>query len=365
MKKKYILVGLLCLLTLLLIFSFKHYRKSNHKTKSEAGNILVLNSADVARSRVEDFEQVIAVTGDLQPRSQTIISSEITAKVLQVLVDEGQSVVSGQVLARLDQDNIKQNLFAQLASVKQAQDNLNLQQRMLQQQKELFKENFISAIAYAQYQNNYDNAKQNFYAQKALLTQAETNLSYTVIKAPFDGVILKKSIEAGGLAMPNTNMFVVADLKHIIIQSAVVSDNISKVNIGQKVSFTVENDSKKYEGYVERIGQSMEDGTRDFAVYINFDNSKYHLKGGQFIRGNIIVNTIKNAVVIPCTAIDKNHNIFLIDTDSGKLTSKPVVTKSVDTLNGQCVLSTQLADNSLLVNGNLDHININNTVQIL
>jgi membrane fusion protein (multidrug efflux system) len=360
MNKKYIILGFVGLL--LILFTLKKCHSGKVKDHVDK-NMIELNNADVAKVKIENFDEMIPITGDLNPRNQTIISSEVTAKVLQILVDEGQEVKKGQVLAKLEQDAIMQSVFAQQAATKQAKDTLELQEKIMKQQKELFKENFISELAYAQYENNYSNAKQNFYAQEALLKQSQTNLNHTVIQAPFDGVIVKSNADIGELAMPNSQMFVIADLRKIIIQASVVSDNISRIALGQKAVFTVENDNKNYWGYVERIGQSSQDGTRDFLVYINFDNSKIKLKGGQFIRGNIIVNTIKNAVVIPCTSIGNKQEIFLVN--SGKIINMPVKVVVRDQVNNKCVVSAKLSAGTLLVNGNLDNLKPGIKAQLL
>lgn len=360
MKKKYIF-GFIVLVILLLVTLSKCH-KGQDKGK-DTKDLIQLNKADVVKAEVGDFEEFISITGDLTPRNQTIISSEVTAKVQQLIVNEGQMVKKGQVLAKLEQDTIQQSVLAQRATTKQSQDTLALQEKIMRQQKELYKENFISELAYAQYENNYNNAKQNYYAQQALLNQAEQNLSRTTILAPFDGVVVKSNSEIGQLAMPNTSLFVLADLRSIVIQAPVVSDNIAKVEIGQKVIFTIENDTKQYLGQIERIGQSAQDGTRDFPVYINFDNTKYKLKGGQFIHGAIIVRTLKKSTIVPCTAI-KNQSEVLSIAD-GKVLNIPIQIIGQDDINNRCAIKGAVANGTLLINGNLTGIKPNTKAQLV
>jgi membrane fusion protein (multidrug efflux system) len=360
MNKKYIILGFVGFILLLVTVKKCHL---GHVQASKNDNIIALNAVDITKVKIEDFDEMVPITGDLTPRNQTIISSEVTAKVLQLLINEGQEVKKGQILAKLEPDTILQSVLAQQAITKQAKDTLDLQEKIMKQQQELFKENFISELAYAQYQNNYNNAKQNFYAQEAELKQARTNLDRTEIKAPFDGVIVKSSSEIGELAVPNSQIFVLADLRKIVIQASVVSDNISKIKLGQKAIFTVENDHKTYWGNVERIGQNSQEGTRDFSVYINFDNSHYRLKGGQFIKGGIIVSSIKNATVVPCTAISKNNELFMVR--ENQIKNLPIKIIVSDKVNNKCVISAKLTAGIVLVNGNLDNIKPGTKAQLL
>lgn len=323
------------------------------KQPAKAPEVL-LNKSDVTTVSQESINDVVNFTGDLSAKEQTVISAEIDARITKIWVDEGQVVKAGQALAELDTLDLAQAVSQQQSQVAAAKSRLNLDKQKMDKQAELLKEGFVSQIAYDELVSNYQSSLENYKAQEAMLKRSQKQLSDTHIVAPFDGVIYQRSIDTGQLALKNTKLFAIANLTNLEIKSAIPSDKISRVAVNQQVTFNVEKDTHEYTGKVRRVNQVSEPGTRSYMIYIDVANSDFKLKAGQFVRGQIVVQTLANQYVIPCNAIRSESQ-----TDSYVLSLRnEIVTK--DKINlvlsnqelGKCAV-TGIDPQALVLGGNV------------
>lgn len=303
MKKifsKKILLILVTIVVLLIIIKVATKVEQNKIAKS---NVSLLNQADITTVKQESISAIVNFTGDLSPKAQTIISSEVDAKIVKVMVEEGQLVKAGQALAELDTLDLAQAVSQQEAQVATAKAKLDLDKQKMDKQEQLLKQGFISQIAFDELINNYEASLQNYKAQLAMLTRSKKQLADTHITAPFAGVIYQKNIEPGQLALKNTKLFALANLDTMEIKAAIPSDQINEVSLGQPVVFKVETDTREYAGKVARINQVAVAGTRSYMVYIEFNNKNSVLKAGQFIKGQIVLKSLPNQSVVSCDAL--------------------------------------------------------------
>jgi RND family efflux transporter MFP subunit len=297
---KKILLILTAIIVLLVIVKVVTKEERAKITKSDDS---LLNQADIATVKQESISAIVNFTGDLSPKAQTIISSEVDAKIIKVMVEEGQLVKAGQALAELDTLDLAQAVSQQEAQVATARAKLELDKQKMDKQEQLLKQGFISQIAFDELVNNYEASSQNYKAQLAMLTRSKKQLANTHITAPFAGVVYQKSIEPGQLALKNTKLFALANLDTMEIKAAIPSDQINEVSLGQSVIFKVETDAREYAGNVARINQVAVAGTRSYTVYIEFNNKNSVLKAGQFIKGQIVLKSLPNQSVVSCDAL--------------------------------------------------------------
>src|SRR5579863_1322730 len=278
-------------------------------------NAVLLNSADVTVVKLGTVDNAIAFTGDLSPLNQSVISSEVDAVVKQVMVQEGQFVNKGQVLAILDDTDLKQAVSQQQAVLSSAKAKFELDKNKLEKQKGLFDQGFISKIAYDELQTNYQSSQEMINQQQASLERAKKQLSDTTIKAPFTGYIYQKNIDNGQLAAKNGKLFSIASLDNLQVKAPIPSDYINQIKIGQIVSFGVETRTEVFSGKITRINPVAELGTRSYYIYVDFDNKKARLKAGQFVKGRITLATLNNTPSIIHDAIrgvaDNNYVLIL------------------------------------------------------
>lgn len=309
---------------IIVLFSMLGKKSSQKITNKDVGYAL-LNSNDVVIAQTGNLDSVVTFTGDLEPLNQAVISSEIDAEVLKVLVNEGQSVKKDQVLAILDDTDLREAASEQQALLDISKQKYQLDKKKMDLQKELYDQGFLSKIAYDELVVNSKVSEETIKQQQASLYRAKKKLSDTVIKAPFAGVVYKKSIDAGQLASKNGQLFSLANLDVMQIKAAIPSDLINSVSVNQAVKFILETDIQDYNGKITRVNPVAEAGTRSYMIYVNFDNSKHQLKSGQFVKGQIIVASLNNVVQIPTDSIRKsNESSYVYVLQSDKVVRKPV-----------------------------------------
>ncbi len=222
----------------------------------------VRTAAARAAAKSDGELTVLNASGYVTARREATISSKITGKVTDVLVEEGMSVAQGQVLARLDDTNVVASLGlarAQLASARtmlaETQVRLDEAEQDLRRQTELVEKNVVS-------QSDFDHAKASALAFKAHLAQQaedvnvaertvavwQQQLDDTVMRAPFAGIVTSKNAQPGEMISPisagggftRTGICTVVDMESLEIEIDVNEAYINRVEAGQPVEATLD-----------------------------------------------------------------------------------------------------------------------------
>ncbi len=269
---------------------------------------IVLNKSDIEHAASGDVNENVEFTGDLAPSTKVIISAEVDEEVKEVLVKEGDFVKKSQLLAVFDDTDLAQNLSETKAQLEIVKSQFKLDKIKLEQNKDLYQQGFISKIAYDELNNSYQTSLQKINQQQAILERNNRLLRNTRILAPFNGYIYQKNIDSGQYVNRGNKLFALANLDKMQITTAIPNEQIGLIKINQTVKFTVENSNKIYFGIVSRINPVAEAGTRSYSVYIDFINTDTKLKAGQFVKGKIVVKTIKKATYVPSSAVRHDNN---------------------------------------------------------
>ncbi len=204
---------------------------------------------------------VLNASGYVTARREATVSSKITGKVMEVLIEEGVKVTEGQVLARLDDTNVQASLHlasAQLRSTQTALEETRVRvkeaDRELDRQKSLINRSVST-------QSDYDHAEASALAFRARLAQQETDITVaertvavwqqqvddTVIRAPFAGIVTSKNAQPGEMISPmssggftRTGICTVVDMESLEIQIDVNESYINRVSPGQVVEATLD-----------------------------------------------------------------------------------------------------------------------------
>ena len=205
---------------------------------------------------------VLNASGYVTARREATVSSKVTGKVVEVLVEEGMKVEEGQVLARLDDTNVKASLLlaqAQLVSARNALAETEVRIREAEQELERQKGLLTNKIAT---QADYDHAEASALALKARLQQQKADvevaqrmlatwqqqLEDTVIRAPFAGIVTSKNAQPGEMISPisagggftRTGICTIVDMQSLEIEIDVNESYINRVEAGQPVEATLD-----------------------------------------------------------------------------------------------------------------------------
>jgi HlyD family secretion protein len=303
--------------------------------------------------RGEINEEVMG-TGTLEARVQMTVSSKIAGRISELLVDQADEVREGQILLRLDDSELKQQveiarsaLAAADASLHRAEAETVRTQAVLSQVKvdhrriqQLFASRSISstemersAQALEVAEADHNKAKATVMETKKKLLQAGNTLDYqqarlgdTVIKAPFNGLIVRRNRDPGEVVVPGTQIFLLISTTELWISAWVDETEMNKLAPGQgaRVVFRSE-PNRPYRGKVERLGRETDRETRQFIVDVKPDRLPENWAVGQ--RAEVFIETAHkaDAVLLPSNLIlIKDGEKGVLVEDKGRAVWRPV-----------------------------------------
>ncbi|WP_028104648.1 efflux RND transporter periplasmic adaptor subunit [Pseudoduganella violaceinigra] len=266
--------------------------------------VLELASADVAPIAARRLAVGLPLSGSLIPVSQATIKSKVSGQVQEAALREGVSVQAGQLLARLDQADLKARLQQQQAMLEEAQARLSMAQKNEYNAKALLSQKFISQTSFDTTANAVELALANVKSASAQVDLARIALNDSMIRAPIGGIISKRHVQAGDKVAPDMPVYTIVGLQELTLEAQVPATDIPRVKVGQEVSFQVDGFAKRaFSGKVARINPTTEAGARAMLVYVSVANSDGALRGGMFAKGSITTEKGKEAPVVPLAAL--------------------------------------------------------------
>jgi len=244
----------------------------------------------VVEIKEEPFSPRLELTGTTTSDRQIQISSRISAYVQEVLVNSGDQVTNGQVLARLDDREIREQAAAAQAQFDQAATELKRARQLHERQATT--EQALTA------------AESTFNTAKAGRERAQVMLSYAMVVSPISGIISERQIEAGDLASPGLPLFSLFDPANMRLEVPVPVRLISKFDIGQVFIVQLDYPASSFTGYVTEIVGMIDPLSRTQRVKLHLTDTQARVLPGTF--GRIWVeDDARPAIHIPTAAVQR------------------------------------------------------------
>ena len=276
----------------------------------------------------QDLDVRLAYTADITPNQLVNLFSRVDGYIAKIHVDKGDFVKANQLLIEIDHtdyvhavNQAKANLAAARAKVTQQEANVRNAKLTLERMQALIKDQFVSQQDLDNAQVSYDAAiaaQDSLSAQmkqmEVALAQAETNLAYSYIRAPFAGYIAERNLDPGSYVSGATaststmsrGILSLHDVETVRTLIEVVEKDVPLVRIGQKAEIRAEAyPDRMFEGTVTRIVQALNRATRTMTVEVDLSNKDHMLKGGMFARVEVLVGKHAQALQIPIDAVSR------------------------------------------------------------
>ncbi len=271
-----------------------------------------------------DIISTVTATGELNAISVVAVGTQVSGTVQEIYVDFNSPVKAGQLIALIDPSVLKLTLNESQASlavyeagVNSAQASLTDSERQYKRNKELFEKNLISRSTVDTSETDVmlkraalQEAKSRVVQGKAAVERARTNLNYTRITSPVNGVIIDRQVDAGqtvAASYQTPTLFKIAeDLTRMQIETKVDEADIGTVEEGQAVTFRVDAFPEEvFEGKVVqvRIAPTTSDNVVTYTVIIHVDNPDLKLKPGMTANVSIETARAENVLRIPVAAL--------------------------------------------------------------
>jgi membrane fusion protein (multidrug efflux system) len=324
-------------LLLLLLAGLVTFKLTSSGAKGDQRKNRVITVGTVMPIR-QDLDVRLEYTADISPNQTVNLFSRVDGYIAKMYVDKGDLVKAGQLLVEIDHtdyvhavNRAKANLAAAQADVLRQDASMRNAKLTLDRMKTLIKDQFVSQQDLDTAQVNYDSAVAQLESSRAqvkqmevALQQAETNLTYSYIRAPFAGYIAERNLDAGAYVTGSTaststmsrGILSLHDVEVVRTLIEVVEKDIPLVKIGQPAEIRAEAyPDRVFSGQVTRTVQAVNRNTRTMTVEVDLPNKDHLLKGGMFARVAILVGVHRNAVQIPIDAVTRledNQYVYVV-----------------------------------------------------
>ena len=185
------------------------------------------------------------------------LSFQVPGKITELLVDEGYAVSKGQIVARLDKNELTQARDNAQAAFEKAQANCNWLKTEYQRAENLLKTGNMTPQQRDAAKNQFEVAEGELKLRAASLEIAKINLGYADLNSPVDSFVLTKSAEAGEVVQPGSTVFTVADLNDIWLTAYIIETDLGKIKLNQPAilktdTFPIKNTRAGFHSYPHR-----------------------------------------------------------------------------------------------------------------
>ncbi|MCC2956484.1 efflux RND transporter periplasmic adaptor subunit [Massilia sp. IC2-477] len=258
---------------------------------------------DVLTVQSDTLSSGPVVTGSIQPERKADLRAEVSAVVLQVLKENGEPVKRGDVLVRLDETAIRDTVASAGEAVRAASQALDQANRQLDRMKTLRASGMTSAVGLDEAEVRRNSAQSELSAARSRAATAQQQLSRTVVRAPFDGIVSERKVSAGDTATIGKELVKVIDPNSMRFQGRVSADSIAAVRTGQKVNFRVNGyGEQQFAGIVKRIDPAANAVTRQVEVVIEFADKNQPKVAGLYAEGRVDAQST-DALMLPEAAV--------------------------------------------------------------
>jgi len=313
--------------------------------------VVTVQTAPVVQATLQQW---VDAEGVLYPLRQAIITPKVSAPIERFLVNRGDRVHKGQLLAVLENQDLRatalenrglyqqaqatyqtetqSNLPQQLTQAQQdtdaARQNLEAQQRIYSSRQNLFRQGAIArrdveqaAVTLAQARSQYEIARKHLESLQAIgqsaqkqaaagqLTAAQARyqgakaqLGYTEVRSPLNGVVTDRPLYPGQQAGAGTPLMTVMDISQVVARIHIAPDQAALLHIGDQATL-VAPEGNTVPAHVQLISPAVDPNSTTIEVWVQAANPKGELRPGTSVRVRILARAVPNALVIPSTAV--------------------------------------------------------------
>lgn len=273
---------------------------------------------------------VIEAVGAVRAAQTTQVAAQLMGNIVALNVREGDRVQRGQVLAVIDDSQpraaVERAQAAVMASEKDvlaAQSDATLADSTLKRYENLWQKNSISAQEFDEVkaraqaaEARLELARAGRQQAQAALSQANTQLGFTRVHAPFDGAITEKKVDLGTVAAPGMPLLTIEDTRRYQLEVTVDESETSAVKLGGTVPVALDAVPGRIQGKVAQVVPASDPGSHSFVVKLDLPPSP-QLRSGLFGRARFPKGT-REALLVPAGAVvDRGqlHNVYVIGAD--------------------------------------------------
>ncbi|MDE3059109.1 MAG: efflux RND transporter periplasmic adaptor subunit [Bacteroidota bacterium] len=299
MRKKKIVIPVI-LVVVTAAFSFWYF-------SSSSSSEVTYRFEKVQRGSIQ---VTVTATGTLSADTTVEVGTQVSGIVSKIYVDFNSKVKQGEVIAQIDPTVLQANVHDAEAALQRARAQANNSKRIYERTKVLFDKGLASQQEYDAALSAQESDQAQVKSAQVGLERAQINLKYSTIRAPIDGVVISRAVNAGqtvAASLATPTLFTIAnDLTKMQVQADVDEADIGNVEVGQEVTFTVDAYPEQvFRGTVKQIRllpQTVQNVV-NYTVMIDVPNKDMKLLPGMTATVTILVSKKENVLKVPTIAL--------------------------------------------------------------
>jgi HlyD family secretion protein len=294
-------------------------------------------SVQAAAVKTQTIEDEISTDAILYPHDQAAVVPRVAGPIKKFYVTRGSQVHAGELLATIEDSDLKGALAESQGAYQQAEATYNSAAQSADHDLKIAKEQFEAAqsvyesrvslykqgaasqkdvqdaqIALSQASNQYGLAQKQYNLKsaegqltsaKGKLASAQAQVDYGTIVSPIDGVVTDRPFFAGETPPTGAPILTVMDLSKVVARAYLTAAQAAQLHIGDAASLVAENSDKEVEGKVTVVSPALDPNSTTVQVWVEAANPGGRLKPGSTVGLEIVASTVKDALVVPAEAI--------------------------------------------------------------
>ena len=309
---------------------------ANNAQKAAARNAIRVTIAPVEKA---DFPVYLTGLGTVQAFNTVVVRSRVDGQIDKIAFKEGQLVNQGDLLCEIDSRPYQATLDQ--AKAKKEQDEANLANTNLDLQRFIKLGEFATRQQLDTQRSTVQQLTAQIAADAAAIANAQTQLDYTSIKAPISGIVGLRLVDVGNIvnAATQTGIVTITQIEPIAVIFTAPEEQLPYINEAQAIAplkvIAITTDGKKplAEGTLAVVNNQVDSTSGTVRLKAVFDNKNHALWPGQSVSTRLLINTLKDATVVPDSAIQHGTEglyAYVVNPDNKAELRKVKVSQSID-----------------------------------
>ena len=311
---------------LVLFIGYKIYSNiaigKERAARALAGRTVTVEAAALER---RDLLPKFSFSANLEAVWSTDVSAKADGRIGQVLVEEGDRVTAGMVLARMDTDELAAQVTQAEGQILQAKATLEQNELNFRRMDTLYKQNAVSAQSLDSARTQRDLAQGGVTAAEGNLRLLRARLENANVVSPLTGVVVKRYVQSGTFSKAGAAIVAVADVSSLLAKAVVGEAQVAELKLGIPVTVRVNAlKDQEFKGTLTRLSPAAALPARTFTAEVNIPNPQGILKAGMFAKVDIAGLVREKVLVVPEGALvlrEDQKTVFVV-TPENKVVQK-------------------------------------------
>lgn len=277
---------------------------TTQRETAQADPQVIVGVENLATVILQEISDGPAIAGSLVPESESVIRAEAAGSVLEVLAEQGQPVTRGQLLARIEDTSLQDQLLSARTALRSAEQFAEVASRNVERTTRLVAAGAVAQRELESARVNKANAESQVAEAAARVAMVDRQVAKTRIHSPINGIVSLRPVNGGDVVSVGSALFSIVDPRQLQLIAAVPATRIAAIVPGAPVRFRVQGQpDRTFTGSVARISPAADPATRQVLIYVKVPNVMGSLVSGLFAEGSIST-AVRETLTAPVSAVD-------------------------------------------------------------